>query len=87
MRWVLNLTLIFLVSDSVWLDSKLWKISRGEVVVAEIKVPEVIAEQETPVKIESPEDKVLREKQEKGDRSLQETLYASTQDTKARNSC
>ena len=45
-------------------------------VVAEIKVPEVIAEQETPVKIESPEDKVLREKQEKGDRSLQETLYA-----------
>ena len=45
-------------------------------VVAEIKVPEVIAEQETPVKIESPEDKVLRAKQEKGDRGLQEPLYA-----------
>ena len=41
-------------------------------VVADIKAPEVIAEQGTPVKIESPEDKVLKEKQEKGDRGLQE---------------
>ena len=39
------------------------KISKGEVVVADIKAPEVIAEHETPIKTESPEEKVLREKQ------------------------
>ena len=46
-------------------SSKHLKISKGEVVSVDIGTPEVIAEQETPVKIESPEDKVVREKQEK----------------------
>ena len=45
-------------------SSKHWKINKGKVVSVEIETPEVIAEQETSVKIESPEEKVVREKQE-----------------------
>ena len=47
-------------------SSKHWKINKGKVVSVEIETPEVIAEQETSVKIESPkspEEKVVREKQ------------------------
>ena len=44
-------------------SSKHWKINKGKVVSVEIEI-EVIAEQETSVKIESPEEKVVREKQE-----------------------
>ena len=45
-------------------SSKHWKINKGKVASVEIETPEVIAEQETSVKIESPEEKVVREKQE-----------------------
>ena len=45
-------------------SSKHWKINKGKVVSVEIETPKVIAEQETSVKIESPEEKVVREKQE-----------------------
>ena len=37
-------------------SSKHWKINKGKVVSVEIETPEVIAEQETSVKIESPEE-------------------------------
>ena len=55
-------------------------------VVADNEVPKVIAEQETPVEVESPEEKVLREKTISEAIAACKKLSACTQDTRARNS-
>ena len=68
-------------------SSKHWKTSTGEVVSFDFETPEVIAEQETPVKIESPDDKVDRKKQEKKAVAACKKPNACTQDSRAGNSC
>ena len=63
-------------------SSKHWKINKGKVVSVEIETPEVIAEQETSVKIESPEEKAIA-----ACKDPHAKPHACTQDSRAGNSC